>query len=201
MSIEIELKASVEDHRVVQERLSRLTPASFSFEKDDCYWTAGDGRKSSFQSGVRLRWERIVYPSGRTGGEASGTTEEKVLVTYKTKEVREGIEINDEREFAVSDAAAFEGLLQRLGLEPGTRKHKQGWAWVLGAAHAELCEVSGPQHSLGWFLEIEILADNAEASTVAAARQKLLGLLEKAGVPRSRIEERYYSELLAREQD
>ena len=63
--------------------------------------------------------------------------------------------------------------------------------------NAELCEVSGPRRSLGWFLELEILAEDAAAPTVAAARQKLLGLLEQLGVPRSRIEERYYSELLA----
>jgi adenylate cyclase class 2 len=193
MSIEIELKASVEDHRALQERISLLAPPAFSFEKDDCYWTAGDGRESPLRSGVRLRRERIAYPSGKT--------EEKALVTYKIKEVREGIEINDEREFAVSDGAAFEGLLQRLGLEPGTRKHKQGWTWVLGAANAELCEVSGPRRSLGWFLEIEILADDASTAIVAAARQELLGLLDKLGIPKTRIEERYYSELLAQTQD
>jgi adenylate cyclase class 2 len=189
MPIEIELKAAVEDHPALKERLSLLAPPLFSFEKEDCYWTAGDGRASLLRSGVRLRRERIAYPAGETG--------EKALVTYKIKEVRQGIEINDEREFAVSDAAGFEDLLQRLGLEPGTRKHKQGWAWVFGPVHAELCEVSGPRRSLGWFLELEILADNAEAPTVAAARQRLLDLLDRIGVPRNRIESRYYSELLA----
>ncbi|MDR3124232.1 MAG: hypothetical protein LBU16_10715 [Treponema sp.] len=189
MAIEIELKAHAGDHRAVKERISLLAPASFSFEKDDCYWTAGNGREGPLQSGVRLRRERIAYPGGETG--------EKALAAYKIKEVRDGIEINDEREFAVSDAAGFEGLLQRLGLEPGMRKHKQGWAWTLGSVNAELCEVSGPGRSLGWFLEIEILAEDAEAPTVAAARQKLLDLLETTGIPRDRIEERYYSELLA----
>jgi adenylate cyclase class 2 len=189
MSIEIELKVSVEDHRALRERIALAAPPAVSFEKDDCYWTAGEGGAGALWSGVRLRRERILRPSG--------AAEEKALVTYKIKEVREGLEINDEREFAVSDPEAFEGLLQRLGLEPGTRKHKQGWSWSLGAATAELCEVSGPQRSLGWFLELEILAEHASTSVVAAARQELLGLLEKLGVPVSRIEERYYSELLA----
>jgi adenylate cyclase class 2 len=191
MPIEIELKTRTEDHQALKEKISLLAPAAFYFEKDDCYWIAGKGRDGPLRSGVRLRREKIVLPSG--------ATEDKALVTYKIKEVRDGIEINDEREFAVSDAADCEELLQRLGLEPGLRKHKQGWAWTLGAVKAELCDVSGPQRSLGWFLELEILAEDAEAPTVAAARHKLLDLLERLGVPRDRIEERYYSELLAGE--
>ena len=191
MPIEIELKARVEDHRAVKDRLSILAPMALSFEKDDCYWRARDG--DPLRPDVRLRLEKIARPSG--------VGEEKALATYKIKEVREGIEINDEREFAVSDSAAFEGLLRRLGLEPGTRKHKQGWAWGFGGIWAELCEVSGLRRSLGWFLEIEILADDALAPTVAAARQKLLDLLDRVDIPRNRIEERYYLELLALEND
>jgi adenylate cyclase class 2 len=137
---------------------------------------------------VRIRRESSRYPEGRT--------EEKVLVTYKTKEVREGIEINDEREFTVSDGDTFGELLERLGLKPGVRKHKQGWAWTCGNIHAELCEVSGRNRNLGWFLELEILADDAETETVAAARKELLGLLARLNVARDCIEERYYSELL-----
>jgi adenylate cyclase class 2 len=193
MPFEIELKASVEDPRALEERISLLAPPAFSFEKDDCYWTAGGEREGHLRSDVRLRRERIVCPAGET--------EEKVLVTYKTKEIREGIEVNDEREFVVSDAAAFEDLLRRLGLKPGIRKHKQGRTWTLDAANVELCEVSGPRRSLGWFLEIEILVDNVDSSVEAAARQKLLGILEKVGVPRSCIEERLYSELLVQGKD
>jgi adenylate cyclase class 2 len=188
MAFEIELKASVEDHRTLKERLSLLAPPSFSFEKEDCYWMAGNGGERALRSGVRLRRERMVRPSGEG--------EEKALVAYKIKEVREKIEVNDEREFAVSRAEDFEELLRRLGLEPGTRKHKRGWTWVLGAVQAELCEVSGPRRSLGWFLELEILAEDAAEPVVAAARRKLMDLLERLDIPEDRIEERYYSELL-----
>jgi adenylate cyclase class 2 len=198
MPIEIELKVRVGDPRALNERLSRLAPLpALSFEKEDCYWTAvpggGDGGDGLKRPVVRLRKERTVYPGGET--------EEKALVTHKVKEVREGIEINDEREFTVSDPAVFEGLLQGLGLEPGMRKNKRGWAWTVGGIHAELCEVSGLKRSLGWFLEIEILAESAEEPVVAGAREKLLDFLEKIDVPRDRIEERYYSELLAPEKD
>jgi adenylate cyclase class 2 len=202
MAIEIELKARVGDPQALNERLSRLlSRPGLSFEKDDGYWTEpacrtalpGGGRESLPRPVVRIRKERLVRP----GGEA----EEKALATYKIKEVREGIEINDEREFAVSDPACFEELLRRLSLEPGIRKNKRGWAWTAGNIHAELCEVSGPNRSLGWFLEIEILAESAEASVTADSRKQLLDFLEKTGLPRDCIEERYYSELLAREKD
>ena len=108
MPIEIELKASVEDHRSLKEQISLLSPPSFSFEKDDCYWAAGDGKESPLRSGVRLRRERIAFPGGETG--------EKTLVTYKVKEVRDGIEINDEREFSVPTRRVLRGC-------------SKGWAW------------------------------------------------------------------------
>jgi adenylate cyclase class 2 len=126
-----------------------------------------------------------------------------VLVTYTSKEVREGMEITDEREFTVSDGNTFEELLKRLGLEPGVRKHKQGWAWTCGNIYAELAEVSGEapgreqgSRNLGWFLELEILAADDAAGTVAAARKELLGLLGKLNVGTECIEERYYTEML-----
>jgi adenylate cyclase class 2 len=190
MSFEIELKVSVEDHLALKERISLLAPPPLAFAKDDCYWS---DRTGAFRPSIRVRQESLVHPSGEG--------EEKTLVTYKIKEVREKIEVNDEREFAVSRAADFEELLRRLGLEPGTRKRKQGWAWVLGAVLAELCEVSGPKHSLGWFLELEILAEDTAAPVLAAARRELLALLERLDIPEDRIEARYYSELLALNRD
>jgi adenylate cyclase class 2 len=194
MPIEIELKVRVEDPDALKERVSLLAPRPpLSFEKEDCYWTGGNGGEDPKRPVVRLRKEGIARPGGET--------EERALVTYKIKEVREGIEINDEREFAVSDPACFEGLLRRLGLEPGIRKNKRGWAWTVDNLHAELCEVSGPKRSLGWFLEIEILAADAGEPVVADSRKKLLDFLEKIDMPRDRIEERYYSDLLASEKD
>ena len=198
MAIEIELKAHVENPAAMKAKLSLLVPGNpgaclpISFEKDDCYWSAADCGLPA--SGVRLRRESTGYPDGGT--------EEKALVTYKSKEVREGIEINDEREFTVSDGNTFAELLKRLGLEPGVRKHKQGWAWTCGNIRAELAEVSGntrsglPVRNLGWFLELEILADEAGAETVAAAREELRGLLERLDVAEECIEERYYAEML-----
>ncbi|MFP3040382.1 class IV adenylate cyclase [Treponema primitia] len=191
MAIEIEVKAHVKDPQALKNRISLLAAsAPFSFEKDDCYWiTAGSVPGGIPKSGVRVRREK----HWQDGAEK----DEKILVTYKSKEIRDGIEINDEREFAVSSGDTFTELLKRLGLEPGIQKHKQGWSWIYGNVHAELCEVSGPDRNLGWFAELEILADDAGTETVAAARKQLLELLEKLSIPKDSIEERYYSELLS----
>jgi adenylate cyclase class 2 len=199
MAFEIEVKAHADDPLRLKERLDALGEYACAFEKDDTYWVLSKpGARLSPNtgeipgSGVRVRQEQNTGASGRETG--------RVLVTCKVKEVREGIEVNDEREFTVSNGDTFGELLKRLGLAKGLRKHKRGWAWTCGSICAELCEVSGgaegSSRSLGWFIELEILADDAGPETVAAARKKLLGLLGRLNVADGCIEERYYSEML-----
>ncbi|GHT61081.1 hypothetical protein FACS1894109_19370 [Spirochaetia bacterium] len=204
MAFEIEVKAHADDPLRLKERLDALGEYTCAFEKDDTYWLLSKPRTLSSpnaggipdsagsfagSSGIRVRWEQNTGAGGRETG--------RVLVTYKIKEVRDGIEVNDEREFIVSNGNTFGELLKRLGLEKGVRKHKRGWAWTCGSIYAELCEVSGLSRSLGWFIELEILADDAESETVADAQKELLGLLGRLDVAEERIEERYYSEMLA----
>jgi adenylate cyclase class 2 len=199
MAIEIEVKAHVDDPRAIKNSISLSASPPLSFEKNDCYWVpAGKLPGGISKSGVRVRREKRRLP-----GEAKD--EEKTLVTYKSKEVRDRIEINDELEFTVSDAHAFEEFLKRLGLKPGLRKHKQGWSWIFaensvagnGNIHVELCEVTSLDRNLGWFAELEILTGNAGPETVTTARKRLLEVLDKLNIPRENIEERYYSELLS----
>jgi adenylate cyclase class 2 len=184
MAVEIELKARVNNPEACKNALSLLAGPPRFFEKADFYWFP---RKTADQNGdppgIRIR--REAY---------GGDEEPETRISYKSKEVREGIEVNHEREFMVSDGAAFEGFLVRLGLEKGAEKTKRGWAWIHGDITAELCEVA----PLGWFAELEILADNDRPETVAAARKRLLELLGKIGIGEDRIESRYYTELLRR---
>jgi predicted adenylyl cyclase CyaB len=100
--------------------------------------------------------------------------------------------VNEEREFEVSDRGAFEGLLRRLGLEPGIAKDKRGWRRQAGEIGAELSLVGG----LGWFLELEILAGDRLPETVEKTRRSLFRFLGQTGVGPDRIEPRYYTELL-----
>lgn len=177
MAIEIEIKAWVDDAETVKNRLAAAGEHRGSYRKDDEYWKGRPGSPDALGSGVRLR---------RT---ADGP---EAVVNFKRKEVRDGMEINDEREFGVSDAAAFAELLTRLGLQPWMRKRKIGEAWDIAGITAELSLVEG----LGTFIELEILAEEDSAETVDEARSRLLAALDGLGVPRRRIEPRYYTEML-----
>ena len=115
--------------------------------------------------------------------------------TQETKEVQDGLEINHEREFTVSDTGAFASFLAFLGLEPGIGKQKQGWSWSYEGVTLELSHVV----SLGWFAELEILLEDPgppPPETIRAARSRLLRLLGRLGIGEDKIEGRYYTEML-----
>ena len=195
MAIEIELKVRLDDYAPIKERLSLVGDYCRSYKKSDSYWrpAAGgiDAAMSVPATGVRVRRE--------SGIDAYGAAHESVLATYKTKEISDGIEVNHECEFTVSDAGLFEELLGRLGLRNSIRKEKEGWAWTIPSQTAgqspilaELSLVTG----LGWFLEIEIMAaDNCE-HTVEESRGRLFALLKKLDIPAEWIETRPYTVML-----
>jgi len=194
MAVEIELKAHLDDFTPVKERLSVLGEYRRSYTKSDVYWLpaqADAGSPLGPPSGVRLRRE--------SGVNVDSSAYDIVLITYKTKEITDGIEVNNESEFTVSDAAPFEELLFRLGLRETHRKEKQGWAWLIAPSTAqppilaELSQVAG----LGWFLEIEIQADDDDRQTVEESRRRLLALLEQLEIPPAQIESRPYTVMLA----
>ncbi|MCL2763294.1 MAG: CYTH domain-containing protein [Treponema sp.] len=188
MAFEIELKVRVDDCTAVKERLAGLGNYCRAYTKSDSYWIHG---KNQHGETVRIRHE--------SGIGANGETHEAVLVTYKIKSIAAGIEVNDEREFTVSDRALFEALLTRLGLSSDICKEKQGWAWIMPAETAEkpaiLAELSMVT-GLGWFLELEIIADDNHEQTVAVHRKQLLALLTRLGIPAEHIEPRPYTTML-----
>jgi adenylate cyclase class 2 len=198
MAFEIEVKAWVDDREAVERRIGALADLTADFEKEDCYWllVLPPGKADTIPvSGVRIRRETTIA--------RDGSTESFTLVTYKTKEVRGGIEVNDEKEFslaappggAAEDALdAFEELLERLGLAPGVSKKKRGRSWKYGSITVEISDVE----RLGCFLELEILAGDDGSETVERARKSLLGLLGLIGICEDRIETRYYNDMLAK---
>ncbi|MDR1585823.1 MAG: hypothetical protein LBS57_00055 [Treponema sp.] len=122
MSFEIELKAHVSDPEAVKKRLSALGIYDRAYEKDDVYWIPPSGNSGLPPSGLRVRRE--------TGTNKTGRASETCLVTYKIRKNQGEIEVNDEREFTVSDGELFEDLLERLGLRRKIGKNKRGWAWI-----------------------------------------------------------------------
>jgi predicted adenylyl cyclase CyaB len=107
-------------------------------------------------------------------------------------EVRDGIEVNQEQEFEVSDGDAFEAFLTHIGLEPGIGKNKRGWSWTHEGVTIELSQVA----RLGWFAELEIIAQDDDEETIHTARSRLLNLLGRIGIGEDKIEGRYYTEML-----
>jgi len=200
LAIEIELKAHIRDNLQNIETLKRLLfeKAEYlcAFEKEDTYYFPS-GPSDIPRSGIRLRGETKTLPDG--------TVNKAAFVTYKTKEVRDGIEVNDEKEFEVcssqcSPIIVFDEFLKMAGLEPGFSKHKKGWAFSKDEIYAELLEVE----KLGWFLELEIVLDDIEdiegdttkETTIEEKKKMLMDFLSDIGIEKNAIESRYYSEML-----
>ncbi len=124
MAFEIELKVRLDDCGPVKGRLYSIGEYRGSYTKSDAYWFPEQAGK--LPEGIRIRREIVCA--------ADGTERETVTVTYKNKTISGGIEVNDERELTVSDAAVFEELLVRLGLRRTVCKEKRGWAWKVPPA-------------------------------------------------------------------
>jgi adenylate cyclase, class 2 len=176
MAREIELKARVDDYRVLMDRINAIEGISppVAEHKADIYLSR-PGEKKHFR--VRLQADCVV-------------------ITSKTKEKRhDGTEDNHEIEFG-TDADSYPHVLEffySLGFEDYIRKEKTGWLWSLGRMTVELVQV-GP---LGWFLEMEIvLGDDASEVDAVEAKTELFGLLERLGIGRENLEGRYYMDLL-----
>jgi adenylate cyclase class 2 len=192
MATEIELKAHVDDPGSIREKLDALGRYNGEFLKDDIYWRQDTGGKRGNLENRRELSPFSVRVRKESGGDAGGRVCRAVIVTYKSKEMRDSIEVNNEREFSVSSAEPFEELLGHLGFSPAIIKRKSGFSWDYNGINAELAEVAG----LGWFAELEILAGDDSPETVWTARMRLLELLAKLGIGEDRIEPRYYTEML-----
>ncbi|HHU88837.1 MAG: CYTH domain-containing protein [Sphaerochaetaceae bacterium] len=121
-------------------------------------------------------------------------TQEGLLVTHKTKSrVKEGIEINRESEFFITreEAPKAEAFFNHLGYTPHYEKVKVGEGWRLDNLTIEIVEVP----PLGHFIEIELIGDAIEASQRALQRVR-----EELNIDNLPLEERYYSEMLLKEQ-
>lgn len=176
--VEIEMKARVADPRTVREKLSGIFIYEGDVEKDDEYWSAPTLSAAIPAAGFRYRIRR----------EGRGTT-----VTFKDKTYSDGMEINSEVEFGISDEDAFRSFMARLSAQPLYRKKKKGSQWRgKDGLLAELVEVEG----LGFFLEIEQVVDDARKADLVLIKEKIGRVMEKCGLSRSDIECRPYSQLL-----
>ncbi|GMO49194.1 MAG: hypothetical protein Ta2G_05860 [Termitinemataceae bacterium] len=196
MQIEIELKAHVDDTESVAKKLDALAAYQGTYKKEDQYYVQDglnnvQGALDLPLSGVRIRVESFCDHGGK---ETVKTT-----VNYKTKECRDGIEVNTENEFEIVGNAAhkqIEYLFLTLGLKHGVHKIKQGRLWKYGIEETPISAELSLVEGLGYFLELEILSDRDDKAVIEASRKRLLDLLELCGIEKEKIENRYYSEML-----
>jgi len=195
---EVELKAHVVDRAAVIVQLNTFATPGETVHKDDVYWEQRKRRPLSDHI-TRHAPVKIRVRHQTTGTGAS--QQEQILLTYKRKERRTDsdgttVEVNDEKECTVSAAAPIESFLSDCGFVPGLHKQKSVISWHFDGILIELCTVP----PLGDFLELEIMSSNDDDKTIALQRQRLLKVLDKAGISECDIESRYYSELLKRKE-
>jgi len=198
---EIELKAHVYNRDELIPKLNADARYLGTAEKTDAYWrqaVAPDGARETTRTAEQAPAENSLTVRIRTECTETAAKEKtyRYLVTYKQKrricKENPALEVNDEKEFAVSDRAEFERFLQKAGFEAVFEKRKKSMQWTKDGVFIELCTVD----PLGDFLEMEILAETADKKYIKEARLALEKLLKKYGIPLEQIEPMYYSELL-----
>jgi len=175
MSMEIEIKAWVDDPSLIEQRLRKEFGEAIPVSKDDVYYET-EGRFPGLNT-LRLR------KSGDTW-----------ILTYKDKSLEDGTEINREHETVVEEFAVIDELLQRFGCRRFLEKRKRGIMFSREDLVIELVNVEG----LGTFLEIEkvLPVDVLEATEIETAKKDIFAVFDAVGIGRDRIEGRYYSDML-----
>lgn len=178
--MEVEIKARISNPEPWREKLHKLCRyEGFRIKNDSYYGLSGTNPDSSEM--FRLR---------QSGG--------KAVVTTKDKSVIHGAEINDEKEFSVSDPAAFDSFVRRLGYEPLFQKEKRSELFTRGDMNIELCEIRG----LGFFIEVEQITAGDAPSVIEQARKMVSSfLLEELEVDAGAVEERFYLSLMSRKME
>jgi len=199
---EIELKAWLDDRQKAVKHLSEAARYDGAHDKADTYWSMqrkradGANENAGRKITIRIRKETITKQT------ESGDNDSKTifLVTYKrhtksTTETGETCEVNDEKEFELlteEAAESFSAFLYDAGFRVSLEKHKVAEGWYKGEYHIELCKVE----KLGDFIEIETLAPDNTPETIEQRKKGLLDIIDMCEIPRNRIEERYYREML-----
>jgi adenylate cyclase class 2 len=188
MAFEVELKAHVQDPQTIMAILEGFEHISDPVceYKQDIYYAK------------RLNEEPLFRIRRESFGPDFDSLTGSILFTYKEKSLKDGIEVNVEKEFTTSDSQGenAEQFFLALGYVEYIKKTKKGYSFVHSLEgfspmlHIELAEVN----RLGWFLEMEFLID--DPSLVTLAKEKLLEVLHSIGLDDSTIESKYYMHML-----
>ncbi|MFP4510005.1 MAG: class IV adenylate cyclase [Spirochaetaceae bacterium] len=175
MAWEVERKARIPDPEAIAERLTeRFGTPTYSRKVDRYFSKPGDTEN-------RFRLRTLSLDT-----DAPGT------VTWKSRVMDDGMEINEEREFEVSNAADFSSLIGRIGCSLFAVKKKDTRAWNLD--HGLLAELSYVDR-LAWFLEVEAVIPDTEG--VEEAKRRVNRVFQELRIPTSDYEPRAYLSMLA----
>ncbi len=174
MPFEVELKAHIDNTGLISRKIRDIPELEFSgsYIKSDTYFSLPE---EPLLTQFRLR-----------------VLKDSALVTKKRKTLQDGIEVNEEIEFGVSDPEAFTRFAQESGYIISICKEKRGEAYHSGNFTLEISDITG----LGSFIELEVLLEKFEVIRVQQAKAKLLDTLDLLGISRDYIEPRYYTEML-----
>ena len=175
MQVEVEIKAWVDDPAALEKKLDKHCNFKRTFIKKDVYYKTPSNKK-----------KRVYEVRVRNDGE-------RTYVTFKDKIIEDGIEVNKEREFNVSDADTFEIFINKLGCVPFIKKTKTGRLYDKDGLNIELVEVEG----LGSFIEIEKIIKSSDPDEIEIARVQVLARLQLFNIQEDKIESRYYIDMLA----
>lgn len=173
MPYEVELKARLTNPEKINRQAAKIGQFTGETFKEDVYFRRKGNTQRSPDDRYRLRREA-----------------DTAVVTFKQKIMVEGVEVNDEVEFAVDEPHAFYCFADRFGFEPFVVKRKQSRVYQVGRANVELNKV---EH-LGHFAEIEILCD--EEADIAAATLEVQQVLVRLGLKPDDLEPRRYIDLI-----
>jgi len=179
--IEVEIKAWLDNRSEMKKKMEKIARLEEELSEQDLYFTFAES-KGYQRKRFRLR-----------------QADKRSIVTVKIPGVSDlGVEANREFEFEVSDPEAFKVFCKEFGMRTLIEKHKKVKRYSYLPDKKEFgypvtIEINQVQN-LGDFLELETLVDKDQHIAMASAFLK--SLLDRLGVPRSKIEPRAYTELL-----
>lgn len=172
MSIEVEIKAWVDDFQTIKGLLDSKYQFVKEYTKEDLYFKGMDSI-SQKEKEVRIR---------RVDGSS--------IVTYKERSHQGKVEVNIEKEFKVDNYDNFKYLIEELGYRAYITKTKTGFLYNENGINIELSNVTG----LGYFIEIESVID--EDGDVNRETRRIYEILDSLKISRDRVEDQFYVEML-----
>lgn len=170
--IEVEAKVKIEAPEEYRGRIKKLATFVKKQKKVDDYYSLENLKKYP-QKSLRIRKTGDVY-----------------VVNFKKRvSYAKGVHAKKESEFEVSDIKNFIKLIEDFGFKKWLTKEKTSEIYKIEKNfHIEINQVK----NLGWFLEIEYLAEN----NIDKARKKVIAVMKKLGFSEKETIKQGYTKML-----